>query len=116
MVNPLKLQMPQLLLGSLLVCLFVLGIAWGPAEAEEDTPPGCDMVFTSTTRGGGTASVGGGGCSISWPSGNGKTRVLRVVDGDTIVVSSRQRVRYIGIDTPEVGKRPEYYGTPSHQL
>jgi micrococcal nuclease len=46
----------------------------------------------------------------------GEVRVLRIVDGDTIVVrldGRRERVRYIGIDTPEsvpeVGP-PECYG------
>ena len=33
--------------------------------------------------------------------------VLRVIDGDTIVLKGGQRVRYIGIDTPEKG-RPYY--------
>jgi len=39
--------------------------------------------------------------------------VTRVVDGDTIIVGARERVRLIGIDTPET-KHPrkpvEYYG------
>jgi micrococcal nuclease len=39
--------------------------------------------------------------------------VKRVVDGDTIIVGARERVRLIGVDTPET-KRPnspvEYYG------
>lgn len=30
------------------------------------------------------------------------SRVIRVVDGDTIELENRQKVRYIGIDTPEV--------------
>ncbi len=37
-----------------------------------------------------------------------RARVLRVLDGDTIVVSlagTEERVRYIGIDTPETAKR-----------
>jgi micrococcal nuclease len=33
---------------------------------------------------------------------NGTVRVVRVVDGDTIVIESGERVRYIGIDTPEL--------------
>ena len=37
--------------------------------------------------------------------------MVRVIDGDTIAVSGGKRVRYIGIDTPEVGDRPEYYGS-----
>lgn len=34
-------------------------------------------------------------------------RVTRVIDGDTIVISSGEHVRYIGIDTPEMGSEPE---------
>ncbi len=36
--------------------------------------------------------------------------MIRVVDGDTIVLSGGDRVRYIGVDTPEVGADPEHYG------
>lgn len=31
-----------------------------------------------------------------------RSRVVRVIDGDTIVLGSGQRVRYIGVDTPEI--------------
>ena len=30
--------------------------------------------------------------------------VIRVIDGDTITVEGNYRVRYIGIDTPEMGE------------
>lgn len=30
--------------------------------------------------------------------------VVRVIDGDTIVIGGEYRVRYIGIDTPEIGE------------
>jgi len=30
--------------------------------------------------------------------------VIRVIDGDTVELSTGERVRYIGIDTPEIGK------------
>ncbi|HRY82708.1 MAG TPA: thermonuclease family protein [Candidatus Moranbacteria bacterium] len=33
----------------------------------------------------------------------GEYKVLRVIDGDTIEIEGGERVRYIGIDTPEVG-------------
>ena len=36
--------------------------------------------------------------------------VTRVIDGDTIIIGSGQKVRYIGIDTPEVQPEPEAYG------
>ncbi|MFC1967150.1 thermonuclease family protein [Chloroflexota bacterium] len=37
-------------------------------------------------------------------------KVTRVIDGDTIVISSGQKVRYIGIDAPEVRPEPEPHG------
>jgi micrococcal nuclease len=36
--------------------------------------------------------------------------VTRVVDGDTVVIEGGYRVRYIGIDTPEVRPEPEPFG------
>ena len=41
--------------------------------------------------------------------------VTRVIDGDTIIIDTGQRVRYIGIDTPEVYPQPEAYGTEATQ-
>ena len=38
------------------------------------------------------------------PTAPGTVTVVRVVDGDTLDVSSGERVRLIGIDTPEVGE------------
>jgi len=40
-------------------------------------------------------------------------KVARVVDGDTIVLNNGERIRYIGIDTPETvhpSKPVEYFG------
>lgn len=37
-------------------------------------------------------------------------RVTRVIDGDTIAIEGGYRVRYIGIDTPEVYPQREAYG------
>lgn len=31
-------------------------------------------------------------------------RVVRVIDGDTVVLASGEHVRYLGIDTPEIGR------------
>ncbi len=36
--------------------------------------------------------------------------VTRVIDGDTIIIEGGHRVRYIGIDTPEIYPRMEAYG------
>lgn len=37
--------------------------------------------------------------SPAWPA---VTRVKRVIDGDTILLANGEKVRYIGIDTPEI--------------
>ncbi len=42
-------------------------------------------------------------------------RVIRVIDGDTIVVAGNYRVRYIGIDTPEVYPQVEAFGLEAWQ-
>ena len=65
-------------------------------------------------------SIAAAAVAIAVCSGSGDTeftgRVERVVDGDTIIVSApggRERVRYIGIDTPESvapGRPVECYG------
>ena len=94
----------------LLACLFFLVISWTPARADGDAPAGCEAVFGATSRGGSTASVGRGGCNFLRPPQDGNVHVVRVIDGDTIKISGGQRVRYIGIDTPEVGDYPQYYG------
>jgi micrococcal nuclease len=42
-----------------------------------------------------------------------EANVLRVIDGDTIELTDKRRVRYIGMDTPEIvdpGKPVECYG------
>ena len=42
-------------------------------------------------------------------------RVTRVIDGDTITIAGGYRVRYIGIDTPEVYPRVEAFGIEAWQ-
>lgn len=41
--------------------------------------------------------------------------VTMVIDGDTIVIDTGQRVRYIGMDTPEVHSRVEALGIKAWQ-
>ncbi len=41
--------------------------------------------------------------------------VTRVIDGDTIIIDTGHRVRYIGIDTPEVHPVAEAYGMEAWQ-
>jgi len=43
------------------------------------------------------------------------TTVARVIDGDTIIIATGHRVRYIGIDTPEVYPEREALGTEARQ-
>jgi len=43
------------------------------------------------------------------------TTVTRVIDGDTIIIGTGQRVRYIGIDTPETHPEQEAYGMEAWQ-
>ncbi|MSQ15176.1 MAG: hypothetical protein EXR50_04865 [Dehalococcoidia bacterium] len=50
---------------------------------------------------------------FNFGSGDGSFLVKRVVDGDTIVLDNGERVRYIGVDTPETvqpGRPVECYG------
>jgi micrococcal nuclease len=56
------------------------------------------------------AALGGGALLQRGESAGSaeKARVQRVVDGDTVVLSGGERVRYIGVDTPESVKP----GTP----
>jgi len=42
-------------------------------------------------------------------------RVTEVVDGDTIIIEGGYRVRYIGIDTPEVYPEEEAFGVEAWQ-
>lgn len=52
--------------------------------------------------------AGAGCCQSQGPDGTKEelVHVVRVIDGDTIEIKGGERVRYIGIDTPELG---EYY-------
>lgn len=53
-----------------------------------------------------------GGCQA--PPATAK--VIDVIDGDTIIIEGGYRVRYIGIDTPEVHPRVEAYGIEAWQV
>ncbi len=100
---------PRLLLVlSPLVALLVLGGWSGAAPLRLDAPSGCQMVFSSTTRGGASSPAGGLTCSLRPPADT--VLVQRVVDGDTILLAGGERVRYVGIDAPEVTGAPEPFG------
>ncbi len=49
------------------------------------------------------------GCSASFEP-EGSARVVRVVDGDTVVLTGLGKTRLIGVDTPEVYGGAECYG------
>lgn len=70
-------------------------------------------TLAAATIGGaaGIGEIGGGSPGLEGPEGPHAAEVVRVIDGDTIVVriaGRTERVRYIGIDTPETVKP----GTP----
>ena len=43
-------------------------------------------------------------------------RVIEVIDGDTITIEGGYRVRYIGIDTPEIHPEVEAFGLEAWQV
>ncbi len=55
--------------------------------------------------------IGIAGC-ISPPE---TAAVIQVIDGDTIIIEGDYRVRYIGIDTPEIRPTVEAYGLEAWQ-
>jgi micrococcal nuclease len=55
------------------------------------------------------------GPGVDGQAGDGHARVVRVIDGDTIEIEDGARVRYIGIDTPEVYPYTEFYGEEALQ-
>jgi len=66
-------------------------------QSSESKPSGGDQ----DRAGNGKASGGDrGGSSPRWPT----TRVLRVIDGDTVDTDKLDRVRLIGVNTPEEGR------------
>ena len=59
--------------------------------------------------------------SLPQPALSLEVQVLRVIDGDTIVIEGGQRVRYIGIDAPEMahpryGRRGEPFGEAARRF
>ena len=77
-----------LLLASALITVSILA-GCGSAPTLES----CDDVARATTRGGAESSVSSRGVLVQ-----------RVIDGDTVVLADGERVRYIGMDTPERGE------------
>jgi micrococcal nuclease len=62
------------------------------------------LLVLATAAGAGSAGVFGGGDGDGGSASAGEGAVVKVVDGDTIHVlvgGRREKVRYIGVDTPE---------------
>ncbi len=80
---------------SLLIWLFLIcwGLLWASACGSLGAPPATDD---------------GAACATGTAAAAIEARVVRVVDGDTIWVEmpdgSEEKVRYIGIDAPEVAR------------
>ena len=89
-----------IVIGALLLCACT-------TEPTQDTAR--TATTTATTAATATTPVGGSpvptpAVSVSLPDGLTEARVVRVVDGDTIVVEiagGEYHLRYIGVDTPE---------------
>ena len=77
--------------------------------ASGDVPEGCEAVFAATSRGGASAPSGRVGCTPGRDVGE-MVAVEKVIDGDTIRISGGQRLRYIGLNAPEVGAQGEPFG------
>ena len=88
----------------ILVSLFAAAVAWRPGQAHAEGPQGCENVFPSTTRGGGQLESSGGFSYNIFGESSEAVRVARVIGGDTIDLAGGQRVRLIGVDTPEPGQ------------
>ena len=97
----------------LALVMVIFAMSWTRVVAV-DAPVGCEAVFAATSRGGGTATVGNGGSCNFFGSGDNEggseVSVVRVIDGDTVSISGGERIRYLGIDTPEIGDDAEFFG------
>ena len=96
-----------------LLALLLLGgwqVGGSPLLQE---PPGCQRVYSATSRGGASLPSSGLSCTMRPPRET--VLVQRVVDGDTIVLAGGERVRYVGMDTPEVTGAPEFFGPEATQ-
>ena len=82
---------PATQLLSLAVALITVAILASCGSAP--TLETCDDVARATTRGGAEPSQSSRGAFVQ-----------RVIDGDTVVLADGERVRYIGMDTPERGE------------
>ncbi len=95
-----------------LVAALALALLFSTAYAPLPQPLSCDQVAAATTRSGahpppGLAVPSGPSCNLR-STEHGLAPVQRVLDGDTIALAGGERVRYIGIDTPELTDSEPY--------
>lgn len=81
----------------------------GARPTPDGVPAGCEEVFAATTRGGASAPSGRVGCTW-WGGSSTGVLVEKVIDGDTIVLVGGERVRYVGLDSPELSPVGEPFG------
>lgn len=84
-----------LILSSIFIIILGLGFLWFGLKSEV---PGQSILLPTTTP---TATIGQASDSATQDLAGERVKVIKVVDGDTIVVSDNITVRLIGIDTPE---------------
>lgn len=105
-------------LGALLGCMCLVALSTGCGESLGETP-------TSTQRSTATPEALPGNAATSAADQATRTiqpaprltqtSVSRVIDGDTIVLDGGDRVRYIGIDTPEDTAKRDCFGRQATQ-
>ncbi len=83
-----------LLVGAgILILLIGIGIGGGTGQPQQHV----SSALLSAEKVSPSPSVAGTASTVS----TGLVKVIRVIDGDTIEIEGGERVRYIGIDTPE---------------
>lgn len=91
-----------LILGSIMVVLFVIAGALAPSEPAKESVDSASKTQPTQTK-----------ASTASAKAKDTIKVTKVVDGDTIELEGGQKVRYIGIDTPETvdpNKKVQCYG------
>lgn len=87
-----------------LAALIVVGLSISPAPIQTPSPPTAtpNPALLDASR---SAQTDGIQASPTPASISGELfTVIRVLDGDTIELNSGERVRYVGVDTPELGR------------
>lgn len=84
-----------------------------PSSPLSPVPQSSVMTTLPDIRAGSTSTQIASASAVLGSSSREKATVLRVVDGDTVVLTDGRKLRYIGIDTPETvkpGVAPECFG------